>query len=149
MRAVIAIGANIGDPQSTVQAAIKLLSEELTDFKASSLYLTKPVGYLDQPDFVNAVVIGDTDLKPEELLEHLHQIENNFGRTREIKWGPRTLDLDLIECGVAINSPTITLPHPRAFQRKFVLEPWLEIDPNGVLTGVGAIKALLEQLENS
>ena len=146
MKCVISIGANIGQPQENVNAAINLLSKEFANFQQSKLYLTKPVGYLDQPDFTNAVVIGNTKKSPYEVLKFLQQIEEEFGRQRDIKWGPRTLDLDLIDCGLIMLDEVLTLPHPRASERKFVLEPWFELEPDGVLTGIGPIKDLLANL---
>jgi 2-amino-4-hydroxy-6-hydroxymethyldihydropteridine diphosphokinase len=146
MKAVISIGSNIGKPKENVQRALSALSHLLTNFQSSELFLTKPVGYLDQPDFINAVAIGDTEKTPTELLADLLAIEKNFGRVRDIRWGPRIIDLDLIDCGVRLSSAELELPHPRAFEREFVLAPWFSLEPDAFLTGVGPIKDLLEKL---
>ena len=115
--------------------------------KVSSYYVTKPVGYEDQPDFVNAVCIIESDLPAIELLNMLHGIEKAMGRERTIKWGPRTIDLDIIQYGSLLsNAAELTLPHPRAHERKFVLEPWHEIEPDAVLLTHGKIADLLSKL---
>ncbi len=147
MKVVIALGANIGEPADTLKKVFPILEEQLKNFQKSSIYITKPVGYLDQPDFANAVVTGEVDLTPNELLIYLQSVENGFGRKRTIKWGPRTLDLDLIDCGIQIKEEFLELPHPRAHERKFVLEPWMEIEPNAILTGFGPISKILENLK--
>lgn len=147
MRAVIALGANLNDPVECVELAIALLAESSELVAQSSLYVTKPVGGPVQPDYVNAVCIIETDLPPRELLNQLHGIEKSMGRVRGEKWGPRIIDCDLIAFGNLISrDEKLTLPHPRAHERRFVLEPWLEIDPQAVLVGHGRISAILAQL---
>ena len=104
MKAVIALGSNLGDPKENLDLALALL-REATDVKSiSSYYITKPVGYEDQPDFVNAVCIIETELPAKDLLNMLHGIEKAMGRERTIKWGPRTLDLDIIQYGSMLSS---------------------------------------------
>ena len=94
------------------------------------------------------MIIGRSNLTPEELLMKSREIENNLGRVREIHWGPRTIDIDLISVGdFQLDSKDLTLPHPRAHERKFVLEPWFEIDPDGELIGRGKIAQLLAALK--
>ena len=147
MKGIIALGSNIGEPRENLDLAIALLREATEVIKVSSYYMTKPVGYENQPDFVNAVCIIESELPAIELLNMLHGIEKAMGRERTIKWGPRTIDLDIIQYGSLLsNSPELTLPHPRAHERKFVLEPWLEIEPEAVLLTHGKIADLLTKL---
>lgn len=147
MKAVIALGANIGDPREQMEIAISLLRESLEIKSVSSIYTTAPVGGIDQPDFLNAVCIAESELPAADLLALLHGIEKTLGRTREIHWGPRTIDLDLIQYGGILSyAEELTLPHPRAHERRFVLEPWNEIDPEAILLTHGKISELLAQL---
>jgi len=147
MKGIIALGSNIGEPKENLDLAIALLREATEVLKVSSYYVTKPVGYENQPDFVNAVCIIESELPAIELLNMLHGIEKAMGRERTIKWGPRIIDLDIIQYGTLLsNSPELTLPHPRAHERKFVLEPWLEIEPEAVLLTHGKIADLLTKL---
>jgi 2-amino-4-hydroxy-6-hydroxymethyldihydropteridine diphosphokinase len=147
MRAVVALGSNIGEPKENLDLAIALLREATEVVAVSSYFSTKPVGYLDQPDFLNAVCIIESDLPAMDLLKMLHGIEKVMGRDRSIKWGPRTIDLDLIQYGSLLsNADELTLPHPRAHERRFVLEPWLEIEPDGILLTHGKISELLKNL---
>ena len=147
MRAVVALGSNIGEPKKNLDLAIALLREATEVVAVSRYFSTKPVGYLDQPDFLNAVCIIESDLPAMDLLKMLHGIEKVMGRDRSIKWGPRTIDLDLIQYGSLLtNADELTLPHPRAHERRFVLEPWLEIEPDGILLTHGKISELLKNL---
>lgn len=147
MKAVIALGANVGNPKENLDLAIALL-KEATDFQeVSSYYSTAPVGGPDQPDYLNAVCIVESDLPAIDLLSLLHGIEKILGRERTERWGPRTIDLDLIQYGSLLSSSEeLQLPHPRAHERRFVLEPWLEIEPAAILLTHGKIAQLLEQL---
>lgn len=144
MKAVISLGANIGDPKANLDLAVGLL-REATDVIAVSSYLqTKPVGGPEQPDYLNAVAILESDLPAKDLLALLNGIETAMGRTREIHWGPRVIDLDLIQYGgLLINDEKLTLPHPRAHERRFVLAPWFEIEPEAILLTHGRISDLL------
>lgn len=147
MKAVIALGSNIGEPKENLDLAIALLNEATEVQKTSSYFVTKPVGYTDQPDFLNAVCIIESELPAIELLNMLQGIEKAMGRERIIKWGPRSIDLDIIQYGSLLsNADELTLPHPRAHERKFVLEPWFEIEPNAVLLTHGKIADLLAKL---
>lgn len=147
MKAVIAVGANIGSPAEQVEIAIAMLREALEVQAVSSLYTTKPVGKVDQPDFINAVVIAESELPAAQLLKVLHGIEKTLGRERVEQWGPRTIDLDLIQYGALLSkAEELTLPHPRAHERRFVLEPWHEIEPDALLLTHGRIDQLLSQL---
>ena len=147
MKAVIALGANIGEPKENLDLAIALL-KEATDFQCvSSYYSTAPVGGPAQPDYLNAVCIVESDLPAIDLLSLLHGVEKSLGRERIELWGPRTIDLDLIQYGSLLSSSDeLQLPHPRAHERRFVLEPWFEIEPDAILLTHGKISQLLEQL---
>ena len=150
-RAVIALGANLGDARAALSGAVEAIAglPGVSMLAQSSVYSTAPIGGVEQPDYLNAVVIVDTMLSPRELLDRLHGIENAWHRTREVRWGPRTLDLDLIDyTGVTSDDPELTLPHPRAHERAFVLVPWLEADPEAELTGFGPVAGLIPALDD-
>ena len=150
MRAVIAIGANLEDPEAAVELAITLLEKSSDLVARSSLYSTKPMGGPRQPDYVNAVCIIDSDLPAQDLLGLLNGIEKSMGRVRTERWGPRIIDLDLITYGNVVNDDSeLTLPHPRAHERGFVLQPWLEIDPDAALAPYGRVSDILAQLPPS
>ena len=150
MKVVFALGSNLGDSYSNLESAIEELGKIITVTHASSFIETEPVGGPEQPNYVNAVIIGESDKEPIVLLREALAIENQFGRVREVRWGPRTLDIDLIVAGEHhIQSPELELPHPRAHERAFVLEPWHEIEPEAVIPGRGAIKALLAELQRA
>ena len=148
MRAVLSLGSNLGDSAEILSSAAEALNEVSEVIALSSFYQTRPVGGPPQPDFINAVIIIETNLEPEELLLVAQAIEGAHGRERNentVKWGPRFLDIDLIKCDeMLINTPDLTIPHPRAHEREFVLRPWNEIDPAATLPGLGAISRLLE-----
>ena len=147
MRYVIAVGANLGEAALVVDHALDTLAEHLNgDLVArSSLYRTAPVGGPEQPDFINAVAIVDSDLEPPEILTRLQAMESESGRVRDVRWGPRTLDLDVIVAGdVVSDDPKLTIPHPRAHERAFVLTPWLEIDPLAKIPGIGEIRTVVD-----
>ncbi|CAN2225616.1 FolK 7,8-dihydro-6-hydroxymethylpterin-pyrophosphokinase [Candidatus Nanopelagicaceae bacterium] len=147
MKAVIALGANIGNPEEQMQLAITMLREATDVMAVSSIYRTLPVGGPEQPDFLNAICIAESDLPAADLLALLHGIEKTLGRERIERWGPRTIDLDLIQYGSILSSAEeLELPHPRAHERKFVLEPWLEVEPDAILITHGKVSELLEQL---
>ena len=147
MKAVIALGSNIGDTHSHLHHAVVELEKFLDVIAVSSFYRTAPVGGPPQDDYLNAVLVGNCDLEPLDLLVAMQEIELLAGRVREVHWGPRTLDLDLIQYGDhEIHEPHLEIPHPRAHERAFVLEPWLEIDPDAELIGHGAVREILSQL---
>ena len=147
MKVVIALGSNIGDTNSHLHHAIEELAKHIEVKAVSSFYKTAPVGGPIQDDYLNAVLVAQSEMDPLDLLVIMQEIETLAGRTREVHWGPRTLDLDLIAFGDhKINEPHLELPHPRAHERTFVLEPWLEIDPEAELTGHGSIADLLAEL---
>jgi 2-amino-4-hydroxy-6-hydroxymethyldihydropteridine diphosphokinase len=147
MRAVVALGANIGNPQEQLELAIELLRASTDVIAVSSFYSTKPVGGPEQPDYLNAVCILESELPALQLLSLLFGIEKSLGRERLEKWGPRTIDLDLIQYGSLLSkADELQLPHPRAHERRFVLEPWFEVEPDAILLTHGKISELLEQL---
>lgn len=134
--AVIALGSNLAEPARQVRAALSVLEAhpQIQIEKTSSLYVTAPVGYDDQPDFVNAVCSVRTSLDGVSLLAVLNRIEADFGRERTFRNAPRTLDLDIIDFdGISSDDPHLTLPHPRAHERSFVMKPLAEILPDFVL----------------
>ena len=147
MKVVIALGSNLGDREEHLNTAVAELAAVLTITVVSTFHETEPFGVTDQPMYLSAVLIGECDRDPHELLQVMLQIEARQGREREEKWAARTLDLDLIMVeGYAIESAELTLPHPLAHLRRFVLEPWLEIDPDAQLPRQGAVAEILAGL---
>jgi 2-amino-4-hydroxy-6-hydroxymethyldihydropteridine diphosphokinase len=144
-RAFVGVGANLGDRRATIAEAIGLLEGVLAK---SDLRETDPVGVTDQPAFLNGAVVIETDLSPRELLETLLTVERRLGRERRERWGPRTIDLDLLLYGdETIDEPGLTVPHPRLHERRFVLEPLAELDPELVVPGRGRVSDLLSELD--
>lgn len=147
MKAVVSIGSNLENRKLNLDIAIINLQSVLTNIIISKYIETKPVGGPEQGDYLNAVAIGECNLPAEQLLTELLKIEDEMGRVREIKWGPRIIDLDLIVYGDhSSNTDFLKLPHPLAHTRDFVLNPWYSIDPEAVIPGTGAIKTLLASL---
>ena len=138
-RAVIALGSNLGERNDTLSAAVADLVDppEVRLLAISPIFQTKPVGGPPgQPDFLNMVIAVETTLLPLELLRHCHAVEQKHHRVRNVRWGARTLDADIITFGDLVSSdPELTLPHPRAAERAFVLYPWSLIDPAAELNG--------------
>jgi 2-amino-4-hydroxy-6-hydroxymethyldihydropteridine diphosphokinase len=148
-RAFIALGSNLEAPERQVQAALAALAEQpgVTLLQASSLYCTAPVGYLDQPDFINAVAEVDTTLAPQALLDALLAVEEQFGRVRSFRNAPRVLDLDLLLYdGCQCATETLVLPHPRMHERAFVMVPLAEIAPDLAIGLHGRAAELAAQL---
>ena len=148
-RVVIALGSNLGDRLDYLQSGLDGLFDtpRLVFLAVSPVYETTPVGGPEQPDYLNAVAIGETTLPARAVLERCHSLEDAFGRVRGERWGPRTLDLDLIVYGDEVSdSPGLTLPHPRAHERAFVLAPWHDADPDAELPGQGGVADLLKAL---
>jgi len=150
-RAYVALGANLGDRERTIRAALAVLdaTPRVEVAGVSTLIETDPVGYLDQPRFLNGAAALETTLPPRELLDLLLTVERRFGRAREgvPAQGPRTLDLDLLLYGTArIEEPGLRIPHPRLHERRFVLEPLSELDPSLEVPGKGEIQTLLAKL---
>ena len=151
--AVVALGANLGDREATIRNAAERISRLplVTDVRLSRLHETVALRVdgpdPDAPGYVNAVALVTTRLAPEILLGMLHAIEDENGRERRERWGDRTLDLDLVAYGEETSDdPRMRLPHPRAAERLFVLEPWLDVDPDAVLPGSGRVADLVARL---
>ena len=147
MKAVIALGSNLGNRELYIDSAVAELAKIIEITHLSTNHETDPVGGPEQPKYLNAIAIAETELDPRELLIVMLEIENKLGRKREVHWGPRTIDLDLIVFGdEIIDSETLVLPHPRAHERKFVLEPWLEIEPDAYIPGIGKVESILQRI---
>jgi 2-amino-4-hydroxy-6-hydroxymethyldihydropteridine diphosphokinase len=149
--AYVALGANLGDREASIRGALAELAtaDGVEVVAVSSLVETDPVGYLDQPRFLNGAAALETSLAPEQLLALLLAVERRFGREREgvPEQGPRTLDLDLLLYGSErIDRPGLRVPHPRLHERRFVLEPLAELDPSLEVPGKGEIQELLAEL---
>lgn len=147
--AVVALGSNLGDTSATLDEALAdIRALPLVHAVTASTVISSIAITLDGPDphkprYANAVALVDTDLAPTVLLAALNEIEARHGRVRDVRWGDRTLDLDLVAYGsVTSADPRLTLPHPRAHERDFVLDPWLEIAPDAELPGLGPIVEL-------
>jgi 2-amino-4-hydroxy-6-hydroxymethyldihydropteridine diphosphokinase len=149
--AYVGIGSNLGDREENIRRALELLGAEphVEVVAVSALRETDPVGLLEQPDFVNAAAHVRTDLSPRELLDRLLGIERELGRVRTgERYGPRTIDLDLLLYGQEIvEEPGLRVPHPRLAERRFALEPLLDLDPALNVPGRGTVQALLARLE--
>jgi len=146
---VIALGSNLGDRLAHLQAAVDALAAVpgLSVTAVSPVYRTDPVGGPDQPDYFNAVLLAGTTLPPAGVLAAAHAAEAARQRTRGVRWGPRTLDVDIISYGTVVSDdPELTLPHPRAHERAFVLVPWHDVDPAAELPGHGPVTALIAGL---
>jgi 2-amino-4-hydroxy-6-hydroxymethyldihydropteridine diphosphokinase len=147
-RAYVGLGTNLGDREGNLRRAVELIGAEpgIEVVAVSSFRDTAPVGYVDQPRFLNGACAVETDLSPRELLERLLAVEQALGRERgkEPRWGPRTIDLDLLLYGQEeVDEPGLTVPHPRLTERSFALEPLLELDPSLHLPDGRALQELL------
>jgi 2-amino-4-hydroxy-6-hydroxymethyldihydropteridine diphosphokinase len=148
-RAVLSLGSNLGNRLETLQGAIDALEDTPgVRIKAvSPVYETQPWGVPadSQPSYFNAVVVLKTTLPPSSLLERAHAVEEAFNRVRDERWGPRTLDVDIVAYAeVVSDDPVLTLPHPRAHERAFVLVPWHDVEPEAHLPGRGPVAELLD-----
>ncbi len=145
-RAILSIGANIGDRLASLQSAVDGLGTAVV--AVSPVYETEPWGGVEQPAFLNAVlVVYSSDVDAHGWLERARVLERRAGRLRTIHWGPRTLDVDVVTVdGVTSADPELTLPHPRAYERAFVLAPWLDVQPDATLPGHGRVADLLATL---
>ena len=147
----LALGSNVGDPAQYITKAIDSLQTVLSEVKQAPLYTSKAVGYTDQPNFLNTVISGQTELSPQELLEVIDKIERKLGRIKRFRWGPREIDIDIIFFGNQIlNTEKLVIPHPSFRERDFVLQPLVDLnsqttDPVSQLT----VKELLDRLEPS
>ena len=148
MRAYVGLGANLGDREGTIRRALELLAAEpgIRVVAVSTLRETDPVGYLDQPRFLNGAAAIETELPARELLDRLLAVERRLGRVRGEgpRFGPRPIDLDLLLYGAeTLDEPGLAVPHPRLPERRFVLEPLYELDPDLVVPGGGRVRDLL------
>ena len=151
-KAVLSIGSNIGNTFEHLQTAVtkRGTNPKISNVKTSSLYTTAPVGGVDQDDFLNAVVQIETELTAPELLELAQQLENEAARVREVHWGPRTLDVDILTFGLEVSeTEALTIPHPRISERAFVIVPWYELDPTAEIPGVGKLSDLYAQVSKA
>jgi 2-amino-4-hydroxy-6-hydroxymethyldihydropteridine diphosphokinase len=146
---LLALGSNLGDRADILQGGVDAIAAipEVQVMAVSPVYETAPVGGPPQPDYLNAVLLARTSLSSSVLLDRLHEVEAAFDRVREVRWGPRTLDIDIITAeGERSDDPVLTLPHPRAHERAFVLGPWHDMDPDAILPGHGRVDGLLARL---
>jgi 2-amino-4-hydroxy-6-hydroxymethyldihydropteridine diphosphokinase len=151
-RVVLSLGSNLGDRLELLQGALDALADtpDLVLLAVSPVYETDPVGGPEQPDYLNAVVVAEGPHSPRTLLERALAVENAFDRERDIRWGPRTLDIDVIAVGdLVVEDDDLQVPHPRAQDRAFVLVPWLDVDPAAELPGLGAVAAIVERVDRS
>ena len=151
-RAYVGVGANLGDREGTIRAALAALDArpDVAVVAVSTLLETDPVGYLDQPPFLNGVAALETELAPRELLDALLEVERELGRVRGEgpRYGPRPIDLDLLLHGdLVLDEPGLVVPHPRLHERLFALEPLAELEPALVVPGRGVVKDLIARLE--
>lgn len=144
MRAAFGLGSNLGDRVGHLRAAVAgLAAGGVDNLEVSSVYETDPVGGPEQPDYLNAVAVGDTSMAATELLSLARSLELAAERVRTVRNAPRTLDVDLLAVGdVVLVTENLTVPHPRAHERAFVLVPWAEVDPTFVVPGRGAVTDL-------
>lgn len=148
---VYALGSNLGDRAAHLQAAVDLLAADLAGVRVSPVYETAPVGGPEQQDYLNAVLVGEL-VDGADPLGPAERAERARDRRREVRWGPRTLDVDVVSAGrppVVSAEARLTLPHPRAHERAFVLVPWLDLEPAAALPGLGPVRALPAALDRS
>ncbi len=152
-RAVLSLGSNIGDRTAHLQTAVNSLGRLVR--AVSSIYRTPPWGGVEQQDFYNIVVVAEDDgVDPHRWWARCQELERQAGRERTVRWGPRTLDADVVTVEVhghtvISDEPDLILPHPRAAERAFVLRPWVEVDPTAELPGAGSIADLLDELDTT
>ena len=143
--AYVGLGSNLGDREKTIRGAIAALQGVVA---VSELRETDPIGVTAQPAFLNGAIAVETELSPRELLESLLAVERELGRERSERWGPRTIDLDLLLYGTeTVDEPGLTVPHPHLHERRFALEPLADLDPELVVPGRGRVRDLLAKLD--
>lgn len=143
---VLALGSNLGDRLASLQGGVDALCARpgLSGVQVSPVYETAPVGGPAQPEYLNAVLVAATTLSARAVLDRCQEAENALGRVRTERWGPRRIDVDVIVFGTEVSDdPELTLPHPRAHERAFVLAPWHDVDPGAVIPGRGRVADLL------
>jgi 2-amino-4-hydroxy-6-hydroxymethyldihydropteridine diphosphokinase len=144
--AVVCLGANLGDRMARLRGGLEVLAQHVVVRAVSPVYETAPIGGVDQPAYLNAVALIDSN-DAEAVFVAAQAAEQSQGRIRSVRWGPRSLDVDVIAVdSVVSDDPRLTLPHPRAHDRGFVLEPWLAVDPTAELPGRGSVRTLLAAL---
>jgi 2-amino-4-hydroxy-6-hydroxymethyldihydropteridine diphosphokinase len=148
-RAVLSVGSNVGDRLAHLQSAVDALRDVLV--VVSPVYQTAPWGGVEQDDFLNAILLVDEeDTDEDEWLRRAQRLEHAAGRTREVRWGPRKLDVDIIAVdSVSRDDAALVLPHPRAHLRAFVLVPWLDVEPQAVLAGHGPVRDLVGGVDST
>ena len=149
-RVAFGLGSNLGNRFEHLQSAVNHILDRPTvaPFKVSKVYETDPVGGTEQPDYLNAVLVVDSTITVAGLLNLAHDCEVAAGRIRSDRWGPRTLDVDVLAvAGVLSNDPALILPHPRIEEREFVLRPWADADPSFVVVGTDTVQDLLARVE--
>jgi 2-amino-4-hydroxy-6-hydroxymethyldihydropteridine diphosphokinase len=145
--AVLSLGSNLGDRLTHLRVGVETIARMLPVTAVSPVYETDPVGVDDQPAYLNLVAIVDSD-DPDAVFAAAQTAEQTRGRARTRRWGPRTLDVDVISVDAIVSTePRLTLPHPRAHERAFVLAPWLDVDPDAELVGRGPVRTLLRQAD--
>ncbi|MHB1008034.1 MAG: 2-amino-4-hydroxy-6-hydroxymethyldihydropteridine diphosphokinase [Propionibacteriaceae bacterium] len=151
MRVAFGLGSNLGDREGHLRAAVAGLERSgVRDLRVSSAYETDPVGGPAQPDYLNAVAVGETSLAAAELLTVAKELEFEAQRVRTVRNAPRTLDVDILALGdVVLHTEQLTLPHPRAHERAFVLVPWAEVDPEFPVPGLGSVSELAASVDAS
>ena len=148
----LALGSNMGESAAILQGALDSLAAlpGLDLIAVSNVYRTAPVGGPEQDDYLNAVVVGRTSMTPRDLLAATQAVERSFHRERTIRWGPRTLDIDILAMGPSVvDEPDLVIPHPRAHERAFVLVPWCDVEPGGQIPGRGAVADLAAAIDAS
>ncbi|WP_029523202.1 2-amino-4-hydroxy-6-hydroxymethyldihydropteridine diphosphokinase [Persephonella sp. KM09-Lau-8] len=145
----LALGSNIGNRQENINQAIKFLSTKILDIKQATIYESKAIGYENQPDFLNTAISGYTDLSPEELLKFIKQVEEQTGRIKRFRWGPREIDIDILFYGnLVLEKENLIIPHPRIHERDFVLKPLCDLEPEFIHPVLKkTIKELLNNLQ--
>lgn len=146
---VLSLGSNLGDRLEQLQGALDALADTpgLRLTAVSPVYETAPVGGPEQPDYLNVVVVAESLLSARTVLERALAVEDAFGRERDVRWGPRTLDVDVIAVGdLVVDDADLQVPHPRAAERAFVLVPWLDVDAAAELPGAGPVVTLVDRL---
>jgi 2-amino-4-hydroxy-6-hydroxymethyldihydropteridine diphosphokinase len=149
-KAYVGLGANLGPKEVTLLRAVDLIAAEdgIEVLELSELRETAPVGVVDQPEFLNGALALETSLAPRELLDVLLRVEQELGRVRGERWGPRTIDLDLLVYGdETVDEPGLRVPHPRLHERRFALEPLADLEPELQIPGLGKVSALLAAIE--
>lgn len=147
----LALGANLGDRAANLRAAVAALPPAVKVLALSPIYETPPWGLVEQPPFLNQVLRGETSLNPLDLLVYLKEIERRLGRQKTVRYGPRTIDLDILFYDLeTVETPELTIPHPRLPERAFVLVPLADLDPDLRHPGLGvSVRKLLEQVDRS